>query len=247
MVPLRRVDLDTAHVWFTERRGGVSRPPYDTLNLADHVGDDADAVAENRRRVACSIAEVSDVPDDPTRWVWLRQVHGAEIVEASDAGASGAEADAAFTTVANLPLVVLAADCVPVALATADAVAAVHAGWKGLEAGVIVNAVRALSPDGPRVVEAYVGPCVRPCHYEFGATDLERLAARFGEDVVARTLDGRPALDLPAAVDRALREAGVEVVHSDRPACTAHDADRWYSHRRDGTTGRHAMIVVRAR
>jgi YfiH family protein len=236
---------DHARVWFTSRRGGVSAPPYDTLNLADHVGDDPDSVAENRRRVAKVLVEKGDAPVDPDDWVWLRQVHGAHVVEASDASVSGAEADAVFTTVPDLPLVVLAADCVPVALATTGAVAAVHAGWKGFEAGVVENAVRALDPDGSRVVDAIIGPCAHACHYEFGEADLERLTARFGEDVAARTLDGRPALDLVAAAKIALYEAGVRVMHAPRRECTVHDADRWFSHRRDGVTGRQAMIVSR--
>jgi hypothetical protein len=236
---------ECARVWFTLRAGGASAPPYDTLNLADHVGDDPDAVAENRRRVAKVLAEKGDVPEDPDEWVWLRQVHGARVVEATDASVSGAEADAVFTTVPDLPLVVLAADCVPIALATTDAVAAVHAGWKGLEAGVIGNAVRALDPDGSRVVEAVIGPSARACHYEFGEADLERLTARFGPHVAQRTLDGRPALDLLAATQIALYEAGVLTMHKQRRECTVHDADRWFSHRRDGVTGRQAMIVTR--
>jgi YfiH family protein len=245
--PLRHVDLDTAHVWFTGREGGVSRPPYDSLNVADHVGDDAGAVAENRRRLARLVAgdTDADVPLDPARWVWLRQVHGARVVDAPSAAVSGADADAVHTDVVGLPLVVLAADCVPIALVTRVRVAAVHAGWKGLSAGVVANAVRALDDDaGP--VAAVVGPCAHACHYEFGAADLARLTARFGPDVARRTVDGRPSLDLVGAASVALHEAGVGRVDTAPSSCTIDDP-RWFSHRRDGRTGRQAMVVVKTR
>lgn len=230
--------LGIAEVTFTTRTGGVSRAPYESLNLADHVGDDPDAVTENRRRVARGIA---GVPDDPERWVWLRQVHGARVVRADDASVSGVDADAVVTTVDGLPLAILVADCVPIALATQHAVGAVHAGWKGLEAGVVANAVSAL---GPGDVRALVGPSINACHYAFGEDDLARLAERFGPGVVSRTVDGKPALDLPAAVVAALAEVGVHDVATAAP-CTADAPDRYFSHRRDGVTGRQAMIVVK--
>ena len=230
--------LGPADVTFTTRDGGVSAPPYDSLNLADHVGDDPCAVEENRRRLA---RRTEHAPDDPTRWVWLRQVHGARVVEADDATVSGAEADAAVTTRAGLPLAILVADCVPVALATERAVGAVHAGWKGLEAGVIANAVRAL---GPGDVHALLGPCINPCHYAFGDDELARLVARFGQRVASRTVDGDAALDLPSAVTAALLDAGVADVDR-QTACTAHSPELFFSHRRDGVTGRQAMIVVK--
>jgi YfiH family protein len=229
--------LGPADVVFTDRHGGVSHAPYDSLNLADHVGDDPRAVAENRRRIA---RRVEGLPHDPDDWVWLHQVHGSIVVRADDAGVSGADADAVVTTRAGLPLVILVADCVPVALATDRAVGAVHAGWKGLEAGVIANAVSAL---GTGDVRALLGPCINACHYAFGDDDLARLTTRFGPQVASQTVDGHRALDLPAAVVAALDEAGVTDVKTMTP-CTAH-SDSFFSHRRDGPTGRQAMIVVK--
>ena len=153
------------------------------------------------------------------------------------------EADAAVTTVPGLPLVVLTADCAPIALCAANAVGVVHAGWPGLLAGVVgagVDALRAADPEAP--VRAVLGPCVHPGRYEFGVDDLAKLVDRFGPDVAARTDDGRPALDIPAAVRLALAAAGVvDVVDVD--VCTSASADH-FSHRRDGTTGRQALIAV---
>lgn len=243
-VRVDRVGIGNAVVWFTDRTGGVSLPPYDSLNLADHVGDAHDAVAENRRRVARAVAVRDDVSDDDRDWVWLRQVHGATVVRATDARMSGREADAAVTRVAGLPLAIVVADCVPVALVTEEAVGAVHAGWKGLVAGVIERSVEAVRNGGAMAVDAWIGPCVMPCHYAFGADDLEQLVRRFGAGVAGRTRTDDPALDLPAAVEVALRRAGVERVQRSG-LCTAHDAPRWFSHRRDGTTGRQAMVVAR--
>jgi YfiH family protein len=239
-----RVELGNAAVWFTDRNGGVSRPPYDTLNVADHVGDHRSDVAENRRRVACAIVAADRVPDDPDQWVWLRQVHGSTVVRAVDATVHGREGDAAVTRAVGLPLVVQVADCVPIALVSDDAVAAVHAGWKGLEAGVVANAVDVVRGSTAGAVRAWVGPCVMPCHYAFGAADLERLVQRLGTGVAGHTLAGEPALDLPGAVGVALTAAGVDdVEHSGH--CTGHDETRWFSHRRDGPTGRHALVVVK--
>ncbi len=241
-----RVELGRATVWFTDRRGGVSRPPYDTLNVGEHVGDDRDAVVENRRRVARAIASGTAVPADPDEWVWLRQVHGATVLTVTGTEANGHDADAVVSGSLALPLVVQVADCVPVALASATLVGAVHAGWKGLEAGVIPRAVEAFDPSPRKDLRAWIGPCVMPCHYAFGPKDLERLTKRFGPGAAGRTLAGQPALDLPRAVELALRDAGVARIERSG-ACTAHDPARWFSHRRDARTGRHAMVVARLR
>jgi YfiH family protein len=241
---VERVEIGNAAVSFADRSGGVSRPPYDALNVADHVGDSPVAVSENRRRLAQAVARHDDTPDDPDLWVWPRQVHGATVVRAVDASSGGREADAVVTATVGLPLVVQVADCVPVALVSDDAVAAVHAGWKGLEAGVVANAVEAVRRSDTARVDAWIGPSVWPCHYAFGAADLQRLVQRFGADVAGRTLAGAPALDLPRAVETVLRRTGVQQV-ARSGCCTAHDPARWFSHRRDGPTGRHAMVVVK--
>jgi YfiH family protein len=218
----------------------VSDAPYDAANLGDHVGDDAAAVVENRRRAASAIALT---PDEPDAWVWLRQVHGDTVLTVDRAPAEPPEADAAVTARVGLPLAVLTADCAPIALVAPEAVGVVHAGWPGLEAGVIeaaVGALRALSR-GP--VRAVLGPCIHPARYEFGADLLARLVDRFGPAVAGVTAAGTPALDIPTAVRIALHRAGVDEL-DDVDTCTAASPDH-FSYRRDGVTGRQAVIVVR--
>ena len=241
-------NLGGARIVFTDRHGGVSRPPYATRNLGDHVGDDPAAVAANRRGLAAALAAPGPgVPADPDDWVWLRQVHGAGVLTATGPvpgpGGLPPEADAAVTTAAGLALVVLTADCAPLALVAPGAVGVVHAGWPGLEQGVIGRAVAALRACSPGPVAAVLGPCVRPARYEFGADLLERLVARLGPAVAARTEWGTPALDVPAGVRVELERAGVESF-ADVGVCTSASPDH-FSHRRDGSTGRQALVVVR--
>ena len=213
--------------------------PYASANLATHVGDDAAAVAENRRRLASSL---DAAPRDPSRWVWLDQVHGDTVVTLDTAPSSPPRADGAVTTRAGLPLVVVVADCAPIALLASDAVGVVHAGWPGLEAGVVERGVDAMRALGAQEITAVLGPCIRPGRYEFGAADLDRLAARFGDEVRATTDWGTPAFDIPTAVKIALRRTGVVDVH-DHGVCTAASPDH-FSHRRDGPTGRQAVVVM---
>jgi YfiH family protein len=225
-------------VVFTDRHGGVSRGSYESANLADHVGDDPAAVAENRRRTARRL----DAPE-PATWVHLRQVHGNTVAAVAARPAEAPDADAVVTTATAIPLVILTADCAPLALIADGAAAAVHAGWAGLEQGVVERSVAALGSVARGPVRAVLGPCIHPARYEFGADLLDRLVARFGDEVAASTDAGAPALDLPAAVRVALRAAGVDDL-DDVGVCTAASRD-YFSYRRDGVTGRQAMLVVR--
>lgn len=222
-------------------------PPYDSANLAHHVGDDPARVDENRARVAEAIGLAS-----PNEWYWLRQVHGAQVIDAhrsrrgSDRGERDAgappEGDAAVTTDPALPLTVLTADCAPIALACDDAVAVVHAGWPGLLGGVVEAAVTRLREVGQGTVHAALGPCIHPARYEFGADDLARMVDRLGPGVASRTDTGTPALDVPAAVRAALARAGVSSF-DDAGVCTS-VSPAHFSHRRDGPTGRQALVAV---
>jgi hypothetical protein len=225
-------------VW-SDRHGGVSAPPFDRANLGGGVGDLPAAVAENRRLLAEGLAL-----DDPSGWCWLRQVHGTNVVAAEAVGgvAEPPAADAAVTAVAGLPLVVLTADCAPVALACDDAVAVAHAGWPGLLAGVLEATVTRLRSIGSGPVRAALGPCVHPARYEFGRDDLARMVARLGPEVESRTDIDTPALDVPAAVRAALARVEVTDV-DDVDVCTSASPDH-FSHRRDGRTGRQGLIVV---
>jgi YfiH family protein len=223
----------------TDRRGGRSRPPYDSFNLGDHVGDRPDDVAANRARVARELGVGGD------RLVWMTQVHGATVTVV-DGPQDGpvADADAVVTTTPGLVLGVLAADCVPVLLAdpVAGVVGAAHAGREGVRLGVVPATLRAMAGLGARAdrVSVLFGPAICGACYEVPAAvqrDVERTAP--GSSV--RTRRGTPGLDLRAGLEGVLRGLGVaEVVHD--PRCTVEDP-RLFSYRRDGTTGRQAGLV----
>jgi YfiH family protein len=197
------------------------------------VGLDGPTLARRRRAVL----------DRP--WFWLRQVHGTDVVVAGDPSsgpAPGARADAVVTTSDAWALAVHTADCAPlVLLGDGGVIGAVHAGWRGLAAGVVERTVAVMRDLGADTVTGRLGPCIHAECYEFGPDDLEGLVDRFGVEVAGRTREGTPALDLPAGVQRAARDAGVEEVEVD-PACTACDA-RYFSHRARVESGRQATLV----
>lgn len=181
---------------------------------------------------------------------WATQVHGAGVVVAEGPGHVG-PADAVVSAHPGQGVAVFAADCAPVALSGGDGrgrdhvVAAVHAGWRGLAAGVIDAAVDALRSRGATRVVAALGPCIHRECYAVGDDVLVPLAESFGAAVVSTAVDGRPSLDLPAAVRIAIGRAGVELVHED-PTCTACAVVSCFSHRARGDIGRAAMVVWRA-
>lgn len=178
-------------------------------------------------------------------WTWLRQVHGAAVVVVDRPGDhSGVLADAAVTTVPGAILAVTVADCAPVALLADDAVGVVHAGWRGLRAGVVQAAVEAFRRLSAGPVHAVIGPCIRPPCYEFDDAELASVARVLGEGVRARTADGRPALDVAAAVRLALVAEGVHD-WTDEGVCTACSPVHW-SHRRDGDRRRQALVAALA-
>lgn len=227
---------------FTDRLGGVSRTPYDGLNLGGHVGDDPAAVAENRRRLAASL----DL--EPGRLVGMSQVHGCEVATVNDAQRPGdplPPADALVTATAGLGLVVLVADCVPVLLSSGpgQVSAATHAGRRGVQSGVVTATVTAMVDLGARVedIEAVVGPAVCGGCYEVPAEMADELVQRVPA-TAATSRGGTPALDLRAGVVAQLLAAGVETIGIDR-RCTVESPDQ-FSHRRDGVTGRFAGVVV---
>lgn len=161
-------------------------------------------------------------------------------VEAPGAHA-GTEADAAVTAVPGAVVSVQTADCAPIALIGEGAVAAVHAGWRGLAAGIVASSVEAVRDLAPGPVRAVVGPCIHPSCYEFGDADLDEVASALGDHVRSTTAAGRPALDLPAGVHAALAAAGVTEV-DDRGTCTACSDAHW-SHRAGGDPERQALAV----
>jgi polyphenol oxidase len=217
----------------------VSRVPYDSLNLGGHVGDDPDAVAANQR----ALAEVLGLPA-PDRWVRPFHVHGTDVLEVDAPQREPTEGDGSATSVANLPLVAIGADCAPVAIANDTAVAAVHAGWRGALGGVVEAGVAAVRGLGTGPVRAAVGPSICARHYEFGEDALGPLVDRFGAGVRATTERGHAAFDLPGALHVALHDAGVDDVTDAGWCCTVESTEH-YSYRRDGVTGRHGVVVVK--
>jgi polyphenol oxidase len=233
---LIEVRLGSGRAIWTDRRGGVSAPPYDTANLSLACGDDPASVTENRRRLADALGLAA-----PEGWWWPKQVHGPDVRTADGPPPAVPPAcDALVTTRRGLPLVVLTADCAPIAIANDESIGVVHAGWRGLLAGVVDAAIATLDGRGP--VRAVVGPCIHAARYPFGRAELDQVVARFGPDVEGSTTEGSPALDLPAAVRIALTEAGASDIE-DLDVCTAASPDH-FSHRRDSETGRQGLVVV---
>jgi YfiH family protein len=218
-----------AKVWFFTRRGGVSEPPYDSLNVSRKVGDHPDAVAEN-------LAIIGEAMDGRLS-AWVRQVAGDGVVRVSRSGFAG-DADALVTSEEDLCLAVAVADCVPVALVGERDVGMVHSGWRGTLAGL---AGKAAGQMGDPALRAYIGPCIRECCYEVSEELAQRFARRFGSEVVS----GRN-LSLPAAIQVDLERSGaVEVL--DLGLCTGCLPDLFYSHRKQGPlTGRSLAAVAKA-
>jgi YfiH family protein len=204
-------------VAFTTRVGGVSEPPYDSLNLSRGTGDDPVRV-EHNRRIAC---EAVGVPYE--RLAFNRQVHS-PTVHRADPGVRGAPGDGLWTDERRVPLLAMSADCLPIAVATTDGpprLAVLHAGWRGLADGVVEAGVNVL---GVAPKAAVIGPAIGPCCYDVGP----EVAARYDADL---THEGR--LDLWTAAERALRRAGVEQVER-VDLCTRDHPELFFSHRRDG-------------
>ena len=178
----------------------------------------------------------------PAPWTWLHQVHGARVVVVTAPGEhAGARADAAVTATSGCTLAVQAADCAPVALVGDGVVGVAHAGWRGILEGVLPATVAAMRSLGSDAIHAAIGPCIRPRCYEFGADDLEAVAEVLGEQVRGVTRDGRPALDVPAAVRASLASVGVDRV-ADVDICTACSSDHW-SFRARSDAGRQAVVA----
>jgi hypothetical protein len=248
-------------VVFTSRAGGVSAPPYDSLNLGDHVGDAPEAVAANRALLARAIG---------TQAVFLKQMHGSAVLALDAATPDGLPADACVTAQPRIACTIMVADCLPVLLATQDgrAVAAAHAGWRGLAGagdgcgqGVLeatYASLRALVRPGPAAGEilAWLGPCIGPGAFEVGPE--VKAAFEAGQPQAGRffvpTGAGKYLANLPALARLRLQALGITQVYGNDgslPWCTVSNPSRFFSHRRDagvggngfGTTGRMAACI----
>jgi YfiH family protein len=229
----------------TTRDGGVSVGRYESLNLGDHVGDDPAHVARNRERLREALG---------ARPVFLQQVHGTGVVSldaAQDAVHDGTAADACTATGAGPACTIMVADCLPV-LFTDEAghrVAAAHAGWRGLAGGVLEQTAKAFEADGARRVIAWLGPCIGPRAFEVGPEVKAAFEAHAGEAAACfrpAPAAGKWLADLPALARQRLRAAGIGAVHGNDGSdgwCTVANPSRFFSHRRDGVSGRFAALV----
>lgn len=219
----------------TTRAGGVSMAPYAGCNLALHVGDEHACVSANRARVRSMLA----TPDEP---YWLTQCHGNRVVDWSD---PDTRADGSYASRAGVVLAVLTADCVPIVLTQCQGreLAVLHAGWRGLAAGIIEAGIARFAA-APATLRAWIGPAICADCYEVGAEVRSALLAHAPAlaSVFAATRPGHFRLDLSAATRLLLARAGVSGIYGG-DHCTRHEAARWYSHRRDGTTGRMATLA----
>lgn len=228
----------TVHSLFTTRHGGVSSGPYASLNLGSHVGDDPEAVAANRARLARVL------PQAP---VWLEQVHGTVVVDL-DRLPPDSLAPPADAVVARSPgrvAAIMTADCLPVLFCNraGTAVAAAHAGWRGLQAGVLEAAVTALDCP-PEEVLAWLGPAIGPLAFEVG----DEVRAALVDDAPQAALafqaqgEGKWLADIYLLARQRLAARGVHAVYGGQ-WCTVSEPVRFFSYRRDGVTGRMAALI----
>lgn len=226
----------------TGRSGGASSPPYASLNLADHVGDDPAAVARNRGVLAMRLG----LPALST--ATMSAVHGAQVQVVDSAGTFGG-VDALVTQRRGLVLLALGADCVPVALVGSDgaAVAAVHCGWRGLAADVVGAAASTMRDLGADVRAAILGPAICGSCYPVPEERSREVASCVSDEVASAALvrrpDGQPGIDVRAGLHARLAELGIVAsAIIDVGGCTAEDSGL-FSYRRDGITGRQGMAV----
>lgn len=222
----------------TTRRGGVSEGPYRSMNLGAHVGDEPDRVAENRRRFVAD-CRLATEPD------WLTQVHGTAV---RMAGATGpAEADAAIAGEPGAIVAVLTADCLPILLCadSGEEIAAIHAGWRGLAAGIVATTLSRMATPATRLL-AWLGPAISQPAFEVGdEVRAAFIAADAGAQACFRPNErGRWQADLYALARRKLEAAGVSAVYGGG-LCTYGDGERFFSYRRDGRCGRMATFIHR--
>ncbi len=222
----------------TLRHGGVSKGIYRSLNLGAHVGDDAEAVLQNRKR----LKKFLNLPNDP---LWLKQIHGIRVVEATHAYA-GDEADGAITDAPGVVCAIMTADCLPLFLCdqAGSKVCVLHVGWRGLAAGIVEQGVKKMGV-GPEQSLAWMGPAIGPDQFEIGGDVRERLSAKNNGAEHAFKPSGRPGhwlADLYGLTRMSLKAAGVRSIGQSK-ACTKSDAGSFFSHRRDGVCGRMASLI----
>lgn len=219
----------------TTRQGGISALPYASFNLGDHVGDDPQSVAQNRADLTACL------PAEPA---WLAQVHGTVVLDAANV-IGAPQADASVARLPGVVSVVMTADCLPVLLCdrAGTVVAAAHAGWRGLLDGVLERTVEAMAPASGLM--AYLGPAIGPTAFEVG-DEVRRAFVAHSAQAAAAFRPGANAgkwlADLYLLARQRLQLAGVDAVYGGQD-CTYSDAERFFSYRRDGVTGRMASLI----
>jgi len=221
----------------TTRTGGASRAPYDSFNLATHVGDDPAAVRENRVRLRTALT----LPAEP---LWLKQVHGVAVTDAAHAGTEP-EADGAFAAQPGAVCAVLTADCLPVLLCNraGTKVAALHAGWRGLAGGVIEAGVKAMGVPGSELL-VWLGPAIGPASFEVGPEVRTAFVQHDAQAAQAfrAAREGKYLADIYQLARQRLQRLGVAAVYGGG-FCTVTERARFFSYRRDGATGRMATLI----
>jgi polyphenol oxidase len=222
-----------------DAQSGVSKGPYSGFNLGDHVGDDAAAVAENRRR----LKRAAGLPSEP---FWLSQVHGIQVANLDSPVAQG-PADASIARGPGRVCAILSADCLPILFASGsgDTVAAAHAGWRGLAAGVIEATVGAMDVS-PGSLMAWLGPAIGPLNFEVGTEVRDAFldADPTATQAFRPNTRGRFMADLGMLARQRLQSLGLTRIYGGGE-CTFARADRYFSHRRDGSSGRQATLIWR--
>jgi len=222
----------------TTRPGGVSEAPFDSLNMAGHVGDEPAAVAGNRKRVADKLS----LPGSPH---WLSQVHGTDVVDLDEGDIGLPEGDASMTRRIGCVCAVLTADCLPALFCdkAGTRVAAAHAGWRGLAAGVLEATVTSMDVAGEEII-AWLGPAIGPRSFEVGEEVYQVFVDQDANAALAFRVSrpGHWFADLYELARLRLKQAGVTAVYGG-DFCTYEDRERFYSFRRDGKTGRMASLI----
>ncbi len=225
----------------TTRRGGYSQAPYDSLNLGLHVGDDPSVVLQNRAELENRLC----LPNPP---YWLDQVHGTNVVLAKNIAEQAPQADASYTTEPNTICAILTADCLPVLFCSkqGDVIGAAHAGWKGLQAGVLEAVVKAMNCPLQKLM-AWLGPAIGPSAYEVGpevyqafVKDDPKAAQAF-----SKGREDRYYANLYELAKQRLQALGLNAIYTEN-YCTFSDQERFFSYRREGKTGRMASLIFRA-
>jgi len=232
---------DNVHAFTTTRRGGVSHAPYRGLNLATHVGDKPHHVQQNRQRLRQQLK----LPAEP---LWLSQCHTDRVIQLIDDARSdrpAPTADAAFSCEPNRVCAVLTADCLPLLICNREGsrVAAIHAGWKGLYAGIISNTLKQLDCRAEDLL-VWLGPAISAQAFEVGADVYTAFCETnpANEDAFCRQDANHWLCDLYQLARLELRAHGIAAIHGGE-YCTCNDAARFYSYRRDGVTGRMASLI----